>query len=298
MINLILKFIKNKIIIPLLNDPQIRNSIQHKIIIPFLDDPQTRDSIQHKIIIPLLLHQQIRDNIWHITNTQPSDDLNLVYLAGNIQKKLYEIATEKSAALIFNKYPMATPFLDSKSLLEHCIKKSLEINKKGLYAEFGVFSGRTINIIANLIKKYDLKIHGFDSFEGLPEDWNSTAKKSLFNMNGLLPKIEGNVVLHKGWFIDTIPEFMNDNKETVSFLHIDSDLYSSARTILNNFKDRIQAGTIILFDEFFNYPTFEDHEKKAFDEFLADTGSSCQCLGYDSNGFSVAFIVEEANRII
>ena len=49
-----------------------------------------------------------------------------------------------------------------------------------------------------------------------------------------------------------------------SFLHIDSDLYSSARTVLFLLHEQIVSGTIIEFDEYFNYPNWKQHEYKAF----------------------------------
>src|ERR1041384_844953 len=43
-----------------------------------------------------------------------------------------------------------------------------------LVCEFGVFKGATINHIASLTTK---TVFGFDSFEGLPEDWRATGIK-------------------------------------------------------------------------------------------------------------------------
>ena len=39
----------------------------------------------------------------------------------------------------------------------------------GLFLEFGVYKGTSINFISSLIP--DKKIYGFDSFGGLPEEW-------------------------------------------------------------------------------------------------------------------------------
>ena len=55
---------------------------------------------------------------------------------------------------------------------------------EGDFLEFGVFQGRSINIIAE--KFPDQKIYGFDSFKGLPEDWvvskNNTYEKGRFHL--------------------------------------------------------------------------------------------------------------------
>ena len=95
-----------------------------------------------------------------------------------------------------------------------------------------------------------------------------------------------NVELVKGMIEDTLPEFLKYNQETVAFIHIDTDLYSSAVTILNNLKTRIKKGTIILFDEINDYPDYREHEIKAFAEFLIDTGLEYTPLIHQNLGYS------------
>ena len=58
-------------------------------------------------------------------------------------------------------------FKDREELLRYSISKT---KANGLFLEFGVSAGRTVNYIASLVP--DKTIYGFDSFEGLPEDWN------------------------------------------------------------------------------------------------------------------------------
>jgi hypothetical protein len=48
-------------------------------------------------------------------------------------------------------------------------------------------------------------------------------------------------------------------------LHIDCDLYSSTRTVLEQLSSRIVAGTVIVLDEFW---IVQEQEKRAFDEWL------------------------------
>ncbi len=68
-----------------------------------------------------------------------------------------------------------------------------------------------------------------------------------------LPKVRGNVRLIQGWFDKILPDFWPAHQGPALFRHIDSDLYSSARTVFTLFRDRIRPGTVIVFDEFFNY---------------------------------------------
>ena len=148
------------------------------------------------------------------------------------------------------------------SHLQYALSK---IESEGLFLEFGVWSGKTINLAA---KKFPNKIiYGFDSFEGLPEDWSGwSCEASTFKINNL-PNVEPNVHLIKGWFNETLPLFLQEYKDKISYLHVDSDIYSSAIYVLTSLAERLQPGTIIVFDEFFNYPNWENHEYKAFMEF-------------------------------
>jgi len=88
-------------------------------------------------------------------------------------------------------------------------------------------------------------------------------------------------------FEDTLPEFIKHHKEPVSFLHIDSDIYSAARTVLFTLHEQIVSGTIIQFDEYFNYPGWKQHEYKAFQEFVAEFDLNYSYLGYNDNAFAV-----------
>lgn len=144
---------------------------------------------------------------------------------------------------------------------------------EGLFLEFGVASGRSINYFAEL--RPECNFHGFDSFEGLPEDWNGwNVKKGAFARKSL-PQVRQNVTLHKGWFDQSLPEFLRDNHENVAFLHVDCDLYSSAKCIFEQLADRIVPGTVIVFDELLNYPGWKMHEYKAFQEFVKSCKITC-----------------------
>ena len=148
----------------------------------------------------------------------------------------------------------------------------------GLYLEFGVYKGHSIKIIAE--NKPDKIVYGFDSFEGLPEDWRQGFLKGSFNVNGALPEVKENVQLVKGWFDETLPNFVKEHSEPCAFIHIDCDLYSSTKTVFNELKNKIVNGTVIVFDEYFNYIGWEHGEYKAFKEFLEETGLTCEYLSY------------------
>lgn len=149
------------------------------------------------------------------------------------------------------------------------------VRNNGLWLEFGVCSGRTINLIAKCTTN---TVYGFDSFYGLPEDWGNHQRKGSYTREGILPSVESNVELVVGLFEDTLDSFLEEHKENVAYLHLDADLYSSTNYVLNNLKDRIVSGTVISFDEIYNYPEYADHEIKAWVEFCNENKISYKWL--------------------
>jgi hypothetical protein len=154
--------------------------------------------------------------------------------------------------------------------------------KNTLWLEFGVFSGKTINYISTFTCD---KVYGFDSFEGLPEKWRNGFDIGTFNMNGNLPIVNNNVVLIKGLFEQTLVSFLKDNNKKISFIHIDCDLYSSTKYVLNTVKDYLDDSCIIIFDELVNYDGFDGDtgELKAFYEFIKENNINYEWIGMNGN---------------
>ncbi len=184
---------------------------------------------------------------------------------------------------IMSEMPDAIAFDTPREMMGYALEKS---RLRGLYAEFGVNSAGTTNFIAS--RKPDYIIHGFDSFEGLPDDWSGNQMAAgFFHRKGRLPKVTRNVRLHAGWFNESLPLFVAANSGPAAFLHIDCDLYSSTKTIFENFGDRIVPGTVMVFDEYFNYPNWRAHEHKAFEEFRAASGKRFEFLAYSVQQIAV-----------
>lgn len=186
-------------------------------------------------------------------------------------------ALEDTVNFIEEVMPDSVGFETQKELIEYTLR---QIKIQGHHLEFGVFKGGTTRFVAKQLGKNTL-YHGFDSFEGLPEDWAGfVLEKSAFNVEGRLPKVPSNVILYKGWFEQTLPEWLANNTGPVAFIHIDCDLYSSTKTVFEHLYKRFQKGTIILFDEYFNFAGWRQHEHKAFTEMLLEKGIKVSYLAY------------------
>lgn len=202
--------------------------------------------------------------------------LPLGYAQDHPYTGLKERAHRETLDFIIEHMPEALAFDTPRELMRHALGR---VEIAGLFAEFGVNQGGTANFIARMRK--DCTLHGFDSFEGLPEDWFGNAMAAgSFNRKGRLPKVPANVILHEGWFDKTLPPFVAGNAGPLAFMHVDCDLYSSTSTIFHHLGERIVPGTVIVFDEYFNYPNWKAHEHKAFCEFKAKTGREFRYLGY------------------
>ena len=176
------------------------------------------------------------------------------------------------------------PFTCDAEVLRYA---SDSVANEGLYLEFGVYSGKTINFIAALNPHQ--KIYGFDSFEGLPDDWkkgNYVLKKGAFALENpsYLPSTLNNVELIIGLFENTLGDFLklHDPEVGIAFMHIDCDIYSSTKTIFSILSTHIHRGTVIVFDELYNYPGYEYHEYRALENFLSETGLKAEFLAYNA----------------
>jgi hypothetical protein len=209
--------------------------------------------------------------------------------AMDIRRELQKRALKQTADYVEKNLLRTMTFNNKFSLLEAALKKVDP--KNGLFLEFGVYKGETINFIASKIKN---NIYGFDSFEGLPEDWRDGFDKGFFKMDEM-PKVRNNVVLYKGWFRDTLPKFLKEHKEDFAFIHFDCDLYLSTRDILDLAGDRIMENTICVFDEYFNYPGWRSGEHKAFQEFVKSNGIEYKYIGYCKYNQQVAIEIAGHN---
>ena len=178
----------------------------------------------------------------------------------------------------------------------------------GYHMQFGVHKGATLDIMAKL--KPEVTWHGFDSFEGLPNDWDLGEKIVKWDKFKLSepPQVRDNVVLVEGWYVDTVPEFEKVMTGPIAFMDIDCDVYKSARTVLFGMDTRIVPGTVIRFDEICDwrtlkgwvknkgrvskYTTWAEHEWKALNEWIKECNRTIKPI-HRSNHMSGTVLVTQ-----
>ena len=195
---------------------------------------------------------------YHLSDSNSQSPKSLTF-------RLKEKAISESLDFIENHLGEVLIFPYRQQLYDYLILKLK--NKKGLFLEFGVFKGESINYFSKSLKSQSF--FGFDSFVGLKEDWKGTkSPKGRFDLSGKIPKVNSNVTLIPGWFDEVLPNFLSEHKDQIDFLHIDSDTYESAVIVLEALADRIKSNSIILFDEFQGYPNWKNGEFKAWNDFV------------------------------
>jgi hypothetical protein len=195
------------------------------------------------------------------------------------------LEASKESAAFWQENMITAKTLKSRSdLLAHALGL---VTRQGLFLEFGVATGSTITQIAELSR---VQVFGFDSFEGLPEPWRTGFPKGHFS--GAIPQVPQNVSLVKGWFAETLPEFLRDHSDPVAFLHVDCDLYSSTKCIFNLLHPRIGPGSVIVFDEYFNFPDWQNHEHKAFRELIDKSGLDFRYDAFVPNHAQVCVVIQ------
>lgn len=224
-----------------------------------------------------------------VRNFVPELKINQKSVPYLLQKR----AVQTSVEFIEKHMILAEPFHTREGLYKFLFER---IPEKGLLLEFGVHNGESINMFAALT---DREVHGFDSFEGLPEDGSIPTRNKggskwftgKMTRQGRLPAVRENVKLYKGWFDDVLPKFVRDHaSEKAAFLHIDCDIYSSTASVFRNFEHALTPGAIILFDEYLNYEGWQKHEHKAFMEFAKRLQMEYEFIAYAYYG-AVACVI-------
>lgn len=176
---------------------------------------------------------------------------------------------------------------------------------EGDYLEFGVFQGRSFIQAFSAIRSVhrecsidnpywakhggklqtiwnNMRFFAFDSFQGLPEpeglDRNTLdfAKGHYaYALDSFLENLKagkvdlGKVVTVPGWFEETCTDetIKKYNMKAASIVHIDCDLYESAKIVLKFIEPLLIDGTVLIFDDWYCFRGNPDlGEQRAFTE--------------------------------
>ena len=156
------------------------------------------------------------------------------------------------------------------------------------YIEFGVAAGHSFKWFLTQNTHPDSRFYGFDTFDGLPEDWGPF-KKGAFSNNNALPLInDERGKFYKGLFQQTIPVFVKElDASKRNVLMMDADLYSATLYALTSLAPYLKTGDIIFFDEFV-VPT---HEFKAYLDFIQSYYIKLELIAAANNYYFAAFKV-------
>jgi len=186
--------------------------------------------------------------------------LNLAYMA-----KLSKFRAQNKN-LKFNDFLNLKWSYESRKDLYRYLIKSEGCGEAINFFEFGVATGISFKWWLEENKNPNSKFYGFDTFTGLPENWNLFNKGAMSNGGKVLDTTDERASYYAGLFQDTLYPFLKtfDNSRP-NVIHMDADIYSATLFVLTTFFPFFKKGDIIIFDEF-NIPT---HEFRAFTDFIS-----------------------------
>lgn len=146
------------------------------------------------------------------------------------------------------------------------------------WAEFGVGNGNSSRQLCRLLDDRGV-LFLFDSWRGIPDRWELGEDIAHGPGSWTFSKIHSHddrLRFVDGWYKDTLPFRF---PEQLGLINIDCDVYSSTRDVLYGCNEWIKNGTVIVFDELIGYKFYKDHEYRALNEWMRDTGKTIEWLG-------------------
>jgi hypothetical protein len=175
--------------------------------------------------------------------------------------------------------------VDSREQLFDLIAARLA-DRDVLYLEFGVHQGASIRYWSRLLQNPDSRLHGFDSFLGLPHDWTLEGHgRGYFSTNGSLPAVDDpRVQFFPGWFEETLPRYRWSEHDALVVM-LDADLYTSTATVLDFVRERLAPGSYLYFDQFHH----RGDELRAFAELVDEHELRFRLVGASTDLSNVLF---------
>ena len=207
---------------------------------------------------------------------------NLFYLSRWISRQPKDV-------IINDFYTARRDYAKRYQLYEQLVHQ-LQLRDKAIdYLEFGVSRGQSFRWWLSNNLHPESKFYGFDTFEGLPEDWGTYSKGEM--AAGIPQVADQRASFIKGLFQEAVPAFIskeNLRNEKLKLIHLDADLFSSTLYALTTLAPYLKKGDILLFDEF-NVP---NHEYFAFRIFSDSFYVKTKLLGAVNNYLQVALMIE------
>ena len=148
------------------------------------------------------------------------------------------------------------------------------------FYEYGVWMGDSFKYLMKSFKKG----YGFDSFEGLPENWGPVPK-GAYSSFGKVPEIKGGEFII-GEFEQSLPTFFAKKRPLAALINFDADLYASTFCALVHSKPVIDRDTVLIFDEFIINSDWENDEFRALNEF-------CEANGFDYEVIAISLYTKQ-----
>lgn len=159
-------------------------------------------------------------------------------------------------------------------------------DRRVLYLEFGVWKGDSMRYWSRRLQHSEAMLHGFDSFQGLPETYTDEARVGAYD-GGAPPVIDDpRVRFFAGWFEETVPSYVAPDHESL-VVNLDADLYSSTILVLRHIRPILIPGALVYFDEF----NVAAQELRAFEDFTAEANVRWEVVGADRSLTQVLFRV-------
>lgn len=164
--------------------------------------------------------------------------------------------------------------------------EAAQLQGEGLLLDLGVWIGWSTRLLA---ERSGRRVYGFDTFEGLVEDWQvddgALLKAGAFSINepwaqsliadtnvtildGIPSAMGRDVEFVKGSTYDTLAPFLGAHPGPIRLFHMDLDTYESCLHALETCKERFEVGSILVFDEYL----VTNGEMRAFYEFQEKYG--------------------------
>ena len=203
--------------------------------------------------------------------------------------KFFQFLYFYKRTLIYRKFLKKIPrYSTTEELYEKFIDKNNEIQ----FIEFGVFKGRSLKIISKLNSNPNSKFFGFDSFNGLPDDWSygilGGKKEGHFKLDdkNILNFDDNRITIIDGYFNKTLKKSLNLlSKKKYTLVHFDADLYSSTLYCLTMLHNHFES-YVVIFDE------FPMHECSALHDYASSYNVDIKFLACTVNDVRVACKIE------